>query len=142
MERVSVTRRIDAPPAAVEAAVADLESFMLAAGFDDVSVEGGTVDIENAVGLARLSLTVEVVEADAALAYEQREGLFSEMRTRYEVAPADGGSEVTATTEFELGRGVVGSALDATLVKRQRRSELTRQLEGLSELVAGEHDDG
>jgi hypothetical protein len=141
MAQVTVTRRVDAQPESVRAAIEEVEWFMRAAEFTDVTVEDGTIVIENRVGLATLTLTVDVVEdAAAALAYEQREGLFTEMTTRYVVEAAGEASEVTATTEFELGRGVVGSALDATLVSRQRRSELTSQLDALVERFAGDSE--
>lgn len=129
-----MTREVPAPPAEVADAIDDVGWFMRAADFTDVTVEGDVVAIENRVGFATMTLTVDLVEEpDAALAYEQRDGMFREMRTRYEVAPdGEDGSTVTAVTDFELGRGVVGSALDATLVARQRRSELTAQLDALA----------
>jgi len=134
MEQVTVTRRVAAPPADVREAIADVGWFMRAADFTDVTVEGDVVAIENRVGLATMGLTVDLVDVPgAALAYEQREGMFDEMQTRVEVAQDGDGSEVTATTEFELGHGLVGSALDATLVARQRRKELTAQLDALVE---------
>jgi hypothetical protein len=152
MEQVTVSRNVDAPPDAVREAMGDLEWFMRAAEFTDVTVEGDSearsdsdgraapgdvVTVENRVGFATLSLTVEVVEdEEAALCYEQREGIFEEMTTRYLVEPDGEGAEVTAFTEFSLGRGVVGSALDATLVSRQRRSELVAQLDALQSRLA------
>jgi len=137
MEQVTVTRQVDAAPEAVRGALGELEWFMLAAGFTDVTVDGEIVEIENRVGFATLALTVEVVDdPEAALAYEQVEGIFETMTTRYLVTAADGGSEVTAVTAFTLGKGVVGSALDATLVGRQRHSELTAQLDALAERFA------
>lgn len=138
MEQVTVTRRVAAPPDDVRAAVDDLEWFMRAADFTDVTVEGATVEVENRVGFATLGLTVEVVDdPEVALAYEQRDGIFEEMTTHYRVEPDGAGSAVTAETEFSLGRGVVGSALDATLVSRQRRSELTAQLDALVDRFDG-----
>ena len=80
-----------------------------------------------------MSLTLELVEVDAALALQQREGHFDEMWTRYDVEPVDGGCFVTATTEFELGASVVGDLLDATVIRRQRRKELEAQLDYLGE---------
>ncbi|MFB6302365.1 MAG: hypothetical protein ABEH78_05840 [Haloferacaceae archaeon] len=41
------------------------------------------------------------------------------------------GSEVTATTRFAVGAGPIGDVLDATIVGRQRRRELTAQLDWL-----------
>jgi len=57
MERVSVTREINAPPAAVEEAMANVGEFMGAAGFTDATVDGDCVDIENRVGLATMTLS-------------------------------------------------------------------------------------
>lgn len=137
MEQVTVTRQVSAPPDDVADAMADVGWFMRAADFTEVTVDGDVVSIENRVGFATMSLSIEVVDdPDAALAYEQHDGMFKEMQTRYEVEPVDGGTEVTATTDFELGRGIVGSALDATLVSRQRRSELRTQLDALAERFA------
>jgi hypothetical protein len=156
MAEVTVTRHVDADPEAVRAAMADIEWFMLAAEFTDVTVEdeagdapddraqpGDVVTVENRVGLATLTLTVELVDdPDAALAYVQADGMFDAMTTRYTLAAGNGGTEVTAWTEFSLGDNVAASALDATLVSRQRRSELTAQLDALVERFGdggGEH---
>lgn len=137
MEQVTVTRTVDAPPDDVRAALDEVEWFMRAAEFTDVTVEDGTVTVENRVGFATLELTVELVDdPEAAQAYEQREGIFDSMTTRYLLAPDGDGTEVTAETSFALGRGVLGSALDATLVTRQRRSELAAQLDALAERFA------
>lgn len=132
METVTVERRVGATPRATRAAMSDLEPFMAAAGFDEVAVDGGTIRVRNRVGIADIELVLDLVEAeDADLAYEQREGLFDEMRTRYEVAAAGEGSEVTATTRFAVGAGPVGDLLDATIIRRQRRRELDAQLDWL-----------
>ena len=45
---------------------------------------------------------------------------------------ADEGTEVTATTTFELGVPLVGDALDSTVIERQRRSELAAQFDWLA----------
>ncbi|MFB6354693.1 MAG: SRPBCC family protein, partial [Halobacteriales archaeon] len=80
----------------------------------------------------------DVVEApDAVLAYEQRDGIFESMRTRYTLEPVEEGARVTATTEFTLG-GVVGTVLDSTLVMRKRRQELNAQFDYLEEQAAGD----
>lgn len=152
MAEVTVTRHVDADPEAVRAAMEDVEWFMLAAEFTGVTVEreepgapddgaqaGDVVTVENRVGLATLSLTVELVDdPDAALAYEQVDGIFEAMTTRYTLAAEDDDTEVTAWTEFSLGDGVAASALDGTLVSRQRRSELTAQLDALVERFGGD----
>lgn len=129
MGSVSVSQWFDAPPAAVEAVLADDEPLLRAAGFDEVDVDGTTVEVSTRIGLAELSLTLQRVEPDdAVVAYEQREGFFEEMRTAYAVRPTDGGSRVTATTTFELPVPLVGDVLDATVVERKRRRELDAQL--------------
>lgn len=130
---VTVSREIDAPPAAVRAAVGEVEAFTAAAGFDEVDVDGDTVRISNRVGPATISLELGLVDdPDAALAYEQRRGIFSEMSTRYVVEPTAEGARVTASTEFELGVALVGDALDSTVIRRQRRAELEAQLDWLA----------
>lgn len=136
MQSISVSRRVDAPPDRVRAAMADLEGFMLGAGFTEVTVEGDEIHLENRVGLATVTLDLRVVEhADAALAYEQADGMFESMTTEYTVEAVDGGSEITATTEFALDLALVGEILDATVIKRQRRSELEAQFDWLEAQV-------
>lgn len=137
MQTVTVTRTIDAPPEAVERELAALEPFMAAAGFTEVHVDGDRIDIRNAVGFLAIELTLDVVEREgASLAYVQRDGIFSEMETRYVVEPRDDGCEMTATTEFEVDVQYLGPVFDATVVKRQRRRELDRQFDYLEEQLA------
>lgn len=137
MESVTVSRELATPPDVVEEAMADVGPFMEAAKFDEVDVDGDEVRIANGVGLATIELTLEVVEdPDATLVYEHREGIFEEMVTRYEVESIDGGSRVTATTDFALSAPFVGPILDATVIKRQRRVELNAQFDNLVELSA------
>ncbi|MFC7197038.1 hypothetical protein ACFQL4_24315 [Halosimplex aquaticum] len=50
MQSVTVSRRVDAPPERVRAAMGDLERFMLAAGFTEVTVDGDEMHLENQVG--------------------------------------------------------------------------------------------
>lgn len=134
MESVTLARTFDAPPDAVRAAMEDVGPFMTAAGFDEVSVDGDLVHVANHVGVAAIELTLEVVDdADADLTYEQREGIFQEMRTAYTVTERAGTSKLTATTEFALDVALVGGVLDATVIKRQRRKELTAQFDWLDE---------
>jgi carbon monoxide dehydrogenase subunit G len=137
MQTVSVTRHVDAPPERVREAMSDLEAFMLGAGFTDVTVDGDDLHIENRVGLATVTLDLRVIERpDAALVYEQRDGIFESMETVYTVEAVDGGSDVTATTDFALDVALVGELLDATVIKRQRRSELTSQFDWLERELA------
>jgi carbon monoxide dehydrogenase subunit G len=133
MESVTVSRTLDATPAAVRAAMEDVGPFMAAAGFDEVDVEGDTLRITNRVGILTLAV---VDDAESDLAYEQRDGIFDEMRTAYAVTATPEGSEVTATTDFALDIAVVGDALDATVIKRQRAKELEAQFDWL-ESTAG-----
>lgn len=135
MQTVTLTREVAAEPSAVRDVLADVEGFTVAGGFDEVTVDDGIVEIENKMGLATMTLTLELVETDAALALRQRDGIFDEMETRYEVEPADEGSRVIATTDFELGRSVIGDILDATVVRRQRTRELEAQFDYLQERV-------
>lgn len=137
---VTVTRTVGAPPEAVRAAIRDVGPFVRAAGFDEVAVEGDEIRVANRVGPAEIALTLGVVDdPDAALAYEQREGIFESMRTTYAVEPVASGteSEVTAATTFALDVAFVGDVLDATVIRRQRRRELRAQLDYL-ERTAGE----
>jgi len=57
------------------------------------------------------------------------------MQTVYTVTEVDGGSEVTATTEFALNVALVGEILNATVIKRQRRHELESQFDWLTDQV-------
>lgn len=139
MQSVSIERVVDAPPEAVRDALTRVEQFVAASGFDRVVVDGDTVEVANEMGVATIELTLELVDdPDADLAYVQTEGIFEEMATSYVVEPTGDGSLVTATTEFALDVAVVGKVLDATVIKRQRRSELDAQFDWLEEAVQGE----
>jgi len=127
MEEVTVSRDVAADPESIREGFDDMAAFMGAAGFDEVDVEGNQIAVSRAIGLAELQLTLEVVETDAELACEQIDGMFEEMRTTYHLDGGDDETTVTARTAFELG-GVVGAALDATLIKRKRTQELEDQL--------------
>lgn len=138
MERISISRHFDADPQTVRDLIDETEAFMLGAGFDEVRYDDGDLHIGNRVGLFEIELELDVVPDDeAALAYEQREGVFESMRTEYHVAAEDGGTTVTAVTDYEmLDLAVVGSLLDASVVRRQRRKELEAQFDWLAEQVA------
>lgn len=136
MESVTVGRTVAGSVAAVREAMLELEPFTRAAGFDEVMVDGEVIRVSNDMGLAEISLELAVVsDSDATLAYEQREGIFEEMRTRYTVEETDDGVSVTAMTEFALDVAVVGPLLDATVIKRQRRKELEAQFDYLEDVV-------
>jgi hypothetical protein len=137
METVTLEQTFETAPDTLRALITDIEPFIEACGFDHVAVDGSDVHIENSVGLATIELDVAVVDApDAVLVYEQREGIFEEMTTRYELHEEDGATRLTATTDFALDVALVGMILDATVIKRQRRKELTAQFEYLSEKIA------
>jgi len=131
MGSATVTRTVEAPPDAVRDVLGDLEPFMRASGFDEVDIDGDRIKVSKALGLLRISLTLRVCDEDgAALAYEQTDGLFESMATTYELSERDGHTEVTAHTEFTLD-APGSSILDGTVVQRQRRKELTAQLDFL-----------
>ena len=138
MERVSISRHFDADPEAVRAAIDVTAAFMRGAGFDVVRYVDGDLYIGNRVGLFEIELELDVVPDDeAVLAYEQREGVFESMRSEYHVAAEDGGTTVTAKTDYAmLDLAVVGTLLDASVVRRQRRKELEAQFDWLAEQVA------
>jgi len=136
MQTVTVSRRVDAPPEQVRELMGDLEGFMLAAGFTEVTVDGAEMHLENQVGLATVTLDLRLVDSAADLAYEQADGFFETMDTEYRVEAVDGGSEITATTDFELDVALVGAVLDATVIKRQRRQELESQFDWLEAELA------
>ncbi|WP_229110762.1 SRPBCC family protein [Halapricum desulfuricans] len=135
METVTVTRSIEASSDEIRDALDDLEPFMRASGFDEVEIDGDRLEISKALGLLRISLTLRVSEDEqAALAYEQIDGVFDSMTTTYELTERDGTTAVTARTEFALD-APGGSILDATVVQRQRRKELQAQLDYLEDRV-------
>ncbi|QZX99374.1 SRPBCC family protein [Halobaculum rubrum] len=137
MRSVTVSREIPASPDTVRKSILDIEPFTRAAGFDEVRVDGHQIEITNDVGVTEITLELDIVnDPDAVLAYEQREGIFEEMRTAYTLQPTDAGTEVRATTEFALDVPLVGEVLDATVISRQRRAELNAQFDYL-ETVAG-----
>lgn len=117
--------------------MSDAQAFMEAGGFDEVSVDGDRIHLQNGVGLLTIDLELRrLPDADADFAYEQVEGIFSSMETRFVVRPAGGGSEVTATTEFALDASIVGPILESTIVKRQRRREFAGHFEYLAAIDA------
>jgi hypothetical protein len=137
MQSIEVSRVIDAPAGEVREAMADLEPFMRAAGFDEVTVDGDHLGLAKTVGLLRVSLDLELFEdEESPLAYRQADGIFEDMVTYYYLTERGDGVEVRAETEFALD-APGGSLLDATVIKRQRRKELTAQFDYLEETVGG-----
>jgi hypothetical protein len=141
MNTVTVSRTIPGTPTAVREAMLELEPFTRAAGFDSVDVDGETIHVANQVGIAEIELELAVVDDhEADLAYEQRDGIFEEMWTTFEVTPAEDAREaesveVVATTQFSLDVALIGDFLDATVISRQRRTELNAQLDYLTDVA-------
>lgn len=136
MRSITISRVIDAPPDVIESAIHDLEPFMQAAGFDEVAVEGDRFSIGKALGLLKISLTLRLLDdPDATLAYEQIDGIFEAMTTTYTLSDHPDGTEVQARTSFALD-APGGSILDATVIKHQRRKELTAQFDYLNDIVS------
>ena len=134
MNTVTVSRIIDAPPDAVRESIGRIEPFVAASGVDEVTVEDGLVRVTNLVGIATIELTLELVDAtDAALAYEQREGIFETMTTEYRLGEGSEGTAVDVRTAFALDASFVGPLLDATVIRRQRRREVESQFDHLRE---------
>lgn len=130
MESVTVSRRIPAAPESVRETLDDVESFIAAGGFEEVIRDENHLTMRNRLGFATIELTVSLTNS-AALAFEQVDGIFDEMRTRYTVDPINGDCRIRATTEFELGGGPIGELLDAWVIRRQRISEIERQFDYL-----------
>lgn len=142
MESISLSREIGAPLDAVRDRILDLETFMYAAEFDEVTVTDpefdgeratdGRIEIANAVGFLRIELALAVLDRPGAvLAYEQRDGIFETMTTEYQLAGNSGKTTVTVTTEFALDASFVGPIFDATVIKHQRRREIENQFDYL-----------
>jgi len=136
MESVSLSRSFEGSRAVVADAMTDVGPFMEAAGFDEVVVDGDIVTITNHVGLLTIELALRVVDSDGILAYEQVDGIFDTMETRYTLSEGEGTVTVTATTDFELDVAMVGSILDGTIISRQRKKELNAQFDYLERIAA------
>jgi hypothetical protein len=135
MQTVSLDRRIDADPDPVRDAVADVETFMEAAGFDAVTVDGDSLHNENSVGIFSIGLDLELVDS-GALTYQHHDGIFREMTTTYELDPEDGGIRVSATTDFEVAAAFAGPVLNDTVKNRQRKRELCGRFDYLGDRFA------
>lgn len=131
METVSVRRTFNSSAEPITSVMSDIKPFMESAGFDTVIVDGDHFTIENSVGLLSLSLELQLLDTDDALAYKQTDGMFKHMETRYELDEDNGTTTVSVTTEFELDASIVGPILDSTVISRQRRNELTKQFDYL-----------
>jgi hypothetical protein len=135
METVTLQRTVSLSLSPLRAAITDVEPFMRAAGFDEVTVDGDEIHITNHVGLLTIELELRrIPDPDGVFAYEQVEGIFREMRTGYRLETvSDDRTTVTAGTDFALDRSIVGPLLDATVIKHQRRRELTAQFDYLED---------
>lgn len=132
MESITLSRTVGAPPNEVRPLIEHVEPFMRAAGFDAVALDGDRLTIENGFAIARIELDLRLVDdPDTVLAYEQVDGIFEEMWTGYEIEATEGGTRVTARTDFALDVSIVGGVLDATIIKRQRTRELRAQFDYL-----------
>lgn len=137
MNSVTLTRAFETTPDEVREAMNDIGPFTEAAGFDEVTVNGQRLEVANKVGPTTIELTLRLLEdSESDLAYEQEDGIFEEMTTVYKVSETETGSEVTATTEFALDVALIGDVLDSTVIKRQRRKELSAQFDWLEGQVA------
>lgn len=136
METVSLSRSFEGEIEPVREALLDLGPLMEAAGFDEVHVDGQEMTIKNNVGLLTIELDLQCVETDTMLAYEQVDGIFETMTTRYALESGNDTVTVTATTDFELDVNLVGSILDGTIISRQRRKELNGQFDYLEDASA------
>jgi hypothetical protein len=135
MHTVGVNRKIAAEPEALRDAIRDVEPFMRAAGFDGVAVDGDSVTITNHVGLLTIELDLRLIDdPDAVLSYEQVNGIFEAMETRYYLEPGPETTTVSAETTYALDASFVGPLLDATVIDRQRRKELNAQFDALESL--------
>ena len=135
METVSVSRTFEATPEEIRDEMRDVEPFMEGCGFDEVTVDGDSFTIANHVGLLSIRLELQLVETEDELVYEQVDGIFEEMVTRYRLEDETDGTRVTATTEFALDARLVGPILDATIISRQRKKELDTQFEYLESVL-------
>lgn len=134
MATVTEQTTVPATPDTVREAMADVDAFMRAGGYDEVTVDGDRIHLRNHVGLLTIDLELRIrPDDDAAFAYEQVDGIFSEMETRFSVTESGAGTTVTARTDFALDASLVGPILDATIIKRQRRAELAGHFAYLAE---------
>ncbi len=129
MEKVRVSRSFEASGRRVRETVRkDVPAFIRASGFDSVTVEGDLYTVSRNIGLATFELTLERVESDELLEFEQIEGIFDRMWTEYRLEDQTHGCELVATTEFTLGK-ILGPVLDGTMINTQRVREFELQFD-------------
>ena len=123
METVTVERTYDVGAETLSAAIADVEAFYDAAGFE-VAREGDHLELVKRLAVARFELDVRLRDDDAALSYEMVDGPFDAMETRYLVDGVDGGSRLSIETTFDAPSSGFGTFINGALIKRQRKGEL------------------
>ncbi|MFB6153629.1 MAG: hypothetical protein ABEJ27_05195 [Halodesulfurarchaeum sp.] len=124
MTTVSVERTFDAPIDEVRAVLRDMEGIFEDAGFD-VECEAGRVHLKKSIGPSEIELDIAFLEEEsAAVGYEQIDGPFETMKTRYFLQSARGGTRLQVETAYKTPRFGWGSFLNSALVKRQRQNEL------------------
>lgn len=129
METVTVKRAFEAPETLVhDIILEDIPAFIRASGFDSVTVDGESYTVSRDIGFATFELTLERIESEQLLEFEQVDGLFDRMWTEYRLDPTSEGCEVLARTEFTLG-GVLAPVLDGTMIKTQRNREFELQFD-------------
>ena len=129
METVTVKRAFDAPETLVcDIIIQDLPAFIRASGFDRVTVDGGSYTVSRDIGFATFELTLERIESEQLLEFEQVQGIFDRMWTEYRLKGTPEGCELIATTEFTIG-GVLAPVLDGTMIKTQRTREFELQFD-------------
>jgi hypothetical protein len=133
MDAASVQREFEVEPAVLADVLADVTTFYETAGFA-VERDGQRLELVKRLAIARFELVVELREdEEAALAYEQIDGPFATMRTRYLVEETDAGSRLTIETTFEAPASGFGSFINGALIERQRGTELDAMAERIDE---------
>ncbi|MBS3761179.1 hypothetical protein [Halodesulfurarchaeum sp.] len=139
METVTVKRSFDAPGSAVrDCILEDVPAFIRASGFDRVTVDGTSYRVSRDIGIATFELTLDRVESERLLEFDQVEGVFDRMWTEYRLEMTVEGCELIATTEFTLG-GVLAPVLDGTMIKTQRKREFELQFDYVASQIDAKH---
>ena len=140
MATATASRSFEVPAETVrEAILTDVPAFIRASGFDSLTVEGDTYTVSRDIGLATFELTLERLESEHLLEFEQIEGMFDRMWTEYRLEGDESGCELVATTEFTLG-GVLAPILDGTMIETQRHGEFDNQFDYVSSAIESSAD--
>lgn len=124
MDTVSVERTFDAPPSRVRDLLGDKSSFFSAVGFD-VEQHGDTLTLRRTVAIKQIELTIRLLDEDVALGYEQIDGPFEQMETRYAVDEHADGSTLSVETAFESPTVGMGTFINEGVVEKFRQQELS-----------------